>query len=153
VQRRIARAKASGRSTSGLDTDPSYGVGTTEYMRSKGGYAITLECGQHEDPLGPEVGYRAILNAMAHLGISDGNAPAPVTQIEHLCLYEVIDRDDAGDSFAKPWASFHAVAAGELIGTRATGEPVRAEAAGYIVFPDANSKPGHEWFYLAKAVV
>ena len=40
--------------------DPSYGVGTTEYMRSQGangqgGYGITLECGQHQDPTAPEM--------------------------------------------------------------------------------------------------
>src|SRR3954468_14527504 len=32
-----------------LDLDPAYGIGTTEYMRSVGGCAVTLECGQHED--------------------------------------------------------------------------------------------------------
>lgn len=35
-------------------------VGTTEYMRSTGGYALTLECGQHDDPQAPEVAYCAI---------------------------------------------------------------------------------------------
>jgi hypothetical protein len=32
-----------------------YGVGTTEYMRSAGGYALTLECGHHADPAAPDV--------------------------------------------------------------------------------------------------
>src|ERR1043165_6187535 len=56
-----------------LNTDPSYGVGTTEYMRSQGGYAITLECGQHADPAAPEVGYRAIRNTLAHLRLIDAD--------------------------------------------------------------------------------
>lgn len=42
-----------------------YGVGTTEYMRSTGGYALTLECGQHADPAAPDVAYRAIMNTLA----------------------------------------------------------------------------------------
>jgi predicted deacylase len=152
VARRIAYAKANGLSTQTLDTDPSYGIGTTEYIRSQGGYAITLECGQHDDPLSPDVGYRAILNALAHLGISDGPLPATATQIEHLRLYDVIDRQHADDRFTKVWSSFNAVSKGELIGARASGEEVLADSDGYIVFPDANSKPGFEWFYLAKAV-
>jgi len=52
-----------------------YGVGTTEYMRAHGGYGVTLECGQHDDPLAPEVAYKAILNCLAHLALID--APAP----------------------------------------------------------------------------
>ena len=46
-----------------------YGVGTTEYMRSTGGYALTLECGQHADPAAPDVAYRAIMNTLAFLGL------------------------------------------------------------------------------------
>ena len=59
-----------------LSTDPSYGVGTTEYMRTQGGYAITLECGQHADPAAPDVAYRAIRNTLAHLGLVDEPEPA-----------------------------------------------------------------------------
>jgi hypothetical protein len=51
-----------------LDLDPRYGIGTTEYMRSVGGWGVTLECGRHDDPAAPEVGYRAILNTLAHSG-------------------------------------------------------------------------------------
>ena len=55
------------------DADPSYGIGTTEYMRSQGGYAITLECGQHQDPAGPEVAYQAMHSIKA--GIKDALSP------------------------------------------------------------------------------
>jgi predicted deacylase len=61
-----------------IDLDPDYGVGTTEYMRRVGGWAFTLECGQHDDPRSPEVAYRAILNTLAHLKMIDAPAPAPV---------------------------------------------------------------------------
>ena len=40
---------------SALELDPRYGVGTTEYMRSVGGCALTLECGSHDDPASIEV--------------------------------------------------------------------------------------------------
>ena len=38
-----------------LDLDPRYGIGTTEFMRSVGGCALTLECGQHDDFEAPAV--------------------------------------------------------------------------------------------------
>lgn len=150
VTRRRARNAALGLTPNPLNTDSRYGVGTTEYMRSTGGYAITLECGQHDDPESPEVGYRAILNTLAFLGISDSAVPAPVTDAEQLHMYEVFDRFDAGDTFAKEWASFHPLKVGDLIGTRADGTEVRAPHDGCIMFPDAKSPPGNEWFYLAR---
>ncbi len=132
-----------------LNTDPSYGVGTTEYMRSQRGYAITLECGQHADPQSPEVGYRAIRHTLAHLKLVDEPAPAARTDIELLRLAEVTDRHQAGDRFAREWASYDPLRAGELIGTRADGTPVHAPADGFIVFPNPAALPGNEWFYFA----
>ncbi|HSC63845.1 MAG TPA: succinylglutamate desuccinylase/aspartoacylase family protein [Caldimonas sp.] len=133
-----------------LDVDPAYGIGTTEYMRSVGGAAVTLECGQHDDPRAPDVGYTAIVNTLAHLGLIDAADPAPAPRIEALSLCEVIDRTSAGDAFAKAWKSFDAVTAGERIGTRGDGEPVVAPFDGVVVFPNADAQVGQEWFYLAR---
>jgi len=132
-----------------LNTDPSYGVGTTEYMRSQGGYAVTLECGQHADPKAPEVAWRAIHNALAHLGLTDEPPPAR-NDVELLKLAEVVDRLHANDSFARPWVSYDALRAGDLIATRADGTPVKAREDGFIVFPNAAAPPGNEWFYFAR---
>jgi uncharacterized protein len=133
-----------------LNTDPSYGVGTTEYMRSRGGYAITLECGQHADPQAPEVAYRAIRQTLAHLALVDEPAPAARTDVELLCLAEVTDRHHADDRFAREWSSYQALNAGEVIGQRADGTPLRAPGDGFIVFPNPNALPGNEWFYFAR---
>jgi uncharacterized protein len=134
----------------GADDHPDYGVGTTEYMRRAGGYGVTLECGQHDDPAAPEVAYRAIRQAVALLGIAALPLAPPAPRFERLRLATVIDRQNAGDRFARAWTSFDALRAGELIATRADGTPVRAERDGRIVFPDPNAAPGHEWFYLAE---
>ncbi|MDB5955632.1 succinylglutamate desuccinylase/aspartoacylase family protein [Ramlibacter sp.] len=126
----------------------SYGMGTTEYLRAHGGYGVTLECGQHEDPLAPEVAHRAILKGLAHLRLVD--APAPAAQaMETLRLVDVWDREQPGDRFARPWTSFEPLAAGELVGWRGNGAEVRAPADGFIVFPNVNATPGAEWFYFA----
>lgn len=135
---------------SSREADARYGVGTTEYMRAHGGIALTLECGQHEDPAAPGVAYRAIRNALAHLRISKETPPAPVERREALRLYAVIDRQHADDRFSRPWASFDPVRAGVCIGTRHDGSAVLAECDGYVVFPNPAAVPGQEWFYLAR---
>jgi predicted deacylase len=149
VKQRLARTPVQDRAGL-LSTDPSYGVGSTEYMRSQGGYAITLECGQHADPKAPEVAYRAIRNTLAHLGLVDEPAPAPCPAPEFLCLSQVIDRFHPGDAFVRPWSSFDALRAGQQVATRHDGTPVLASMDGYIVFPNTNATPGNEWFYLAR---
>jgi uncharacterized protein len=133
------------------DADPSYGIGTTEYMRSQGGYGVTLECGQHADPAAPEVGYQAIRQAMALLGLAEIELAPPAAEFERLRLAEVVDRQHAADRFVREWRSFDAVHAGEFVGERHDGRPVIAQADGHIVFPDASALPGHEWFYFAQA--
>lgn len=148
VARRRARHAAG--SEAPVDLNPDYGVGTTEYMRRVGGWAFTLECGQHEDPRAPEVAYRAILNTLAHLKLIDAPPPLPAADVEALHLFEVVDKAHADDRFSRPWASFDPVKAGETIGTRHDGTPVRAEADGRIVFPNPAAGPGQEWFYLAR---
>lgn len=143
----VARRQAQGDSAA----DTRYGVGTTEYLRAHGGLALTLECGQHDDPAAPEVAYRAIHNALAHFGLIAAPPPVPVRETEALRLVEVVDRAHPDDRFARDWASFDALSAGELIGVRANGDAVRAGFDGRIVFPNPAALPGQEWFYLARA--
>jgi succinylglutamate desuccinylase len=131
-----------------LDLDPRYGVGTTEYMRSIGGCAFTLECGQHEDPAAPAVAYRAILNTLAHLRLVDAPDPAPA-EMELLRLVDVVDKTHDDDRFVRPWKSFEPVRAGEPVGQRADGTTVQAPHDGFVVFPNPAAGAGQEWFYLA----
>lgn len=146
VKRRRERGGLGGAVTEDL----AYGVGTTEFMRSQGGYGVTLECGQHDDPQAPEVAYRAIRQTLALLGLCELPLAPPAAAFECLTLTEVIDRLHEGDRFVKTWSSFDALAEGELIALRADGSEVRAPRAGRIVFPDPMAAPGHEWFYLAQ---
>ena len=144
----------------------AYGIGTTEYMRSQGGYAVTVECGQHADPAAPQVARNAIENAIALLGLgggsgtradgvqtplalSQGDAPAPAIEVIEMC--DVVDRHSPDDRFAAKWRSFDRLTAGQPIAQRADGERLLAPEDGYIVFPSLNAMPGREWFYLARS--
>ena len=135
-----------------LETVLRYGVGTTEYMRTTGGYALTLECGQHVDPRAPEVAYRAIMNTLAHLKLIDAPDPEPVPfdEMEALQMVVVHDKIDAADQFSRAWASFDPVIEGEQIGVRADGTPVLAEFSGRILFPDAKAGANSEWYYMTR---
>ena len=147
VQRRL-------RGDSRLETVLRYGVGTTEYMRTTGGYALTLECGQHMDPQAPQVAWQAIMNTLAHLRLIDAPAPVPVARerMEALSMIEVHDKAHDDDVFTGAWSSFDRVAAGAQIGRRADGTPVLAPFDAVMLFPDSAARANQEWFYLARAV-
>jgi predicted deacylase len=146
----VARRRRLRLTPDAVNEDSAYGIGTTEYMRTTGGYAVTLECGQHEDPAGPEVARHAIRQALALLGIADLPLAPPQGPFECLTLATVVDRHAVGDRFARPWKSFDPLAEGDLVALRADGAEVRAPWPGYVVFPDHGALPGHEWFYLAR---
>ena len=150
VQRRLRDSDDAGR----VETVLRYGVGTTEYMRTTGGYALTLECGQHADPQAPQVAWQAILNTLAHLRLIDAPAPAavPPERMEALSMVEVHDKAHDDDVFTRPWSSFDRVAAGAEIGRRADGTPVPAPFDAIMLFPDSAARANQEWFYLARAV-
>lgn len=153
VSRRAAApapAPAGAARAQALVTNPNYGVGTTEYMRSRGGYGVTLECGQHDDPQGVQVARHAILQTLALLGMVSQPLEASTAEREILRLVDVTDREHAGDSFSREWRSFDAVQAGELIGLRYSGEEVKAPHDGFVVFPNPRAEPGQEWFYMAR---
>ncbi|WP_293760192.1 succinylglutamate desuccinylase/aspartoacylase family protein [uncultured Aquitalea sp.] len=150
VERRVALFGDGGGRQAQLNTDARYGVGTTEFMRAQGGWALTLECGQHQDPQAPDVAYQAIRNTLAHLGMVDETAPPLVADIETLSLYEVVDKLHDDDSFVRAFASFDPIRKGEQIGLRHDGTPVLAIDDGCIVFPNPKAQTGQEWFYLAR---
>ena len=150
VKRRMERTLPGERAQL-LSTDPRYGVGTTEYMRTQGGYGVTLECGQHDDPKAPDVGWHAIHQTLAHLKMVDSSAPPAIADVQLLRLDEVVDKFHADDQFSRAWASYDPVHKGEVIGTRRDGTTVQAPRDGYIVFPNPAAVAGNEWFYFAQA--
>jgi uncharacterized protein len=153
VKRRVAElstVRAGGDARANLlNTDSKYGVGTTEYMRSQGGCAVTLECGQHAAETAPRVAEKAILNVMAELELIAAPKADKPQAPEVLSLYEVIDKVDEADAFSRTWLSFDRLTKGDVIGTRVNGEKLIAERDGFIVFPNSKSQAGQEWFYLA----
>lgn len=130
-----------------------YGIGTTEFMRSRGGYAVTVECGRHDDPEAPNRATLAIDNALALLGMESGRVkslPDPDRTIERVELTDVHDRLHPDDRFEQAWRSFDRLSAGQPIAHRADGTVITAPEDGYVVFPNADTPVGREWFYFAR---
>ncbi len=119
---------------------PSLGVGTTEYMRFAGGYAVTVECGQHDDPAAPGVARAAIRAALAHLRLIE--APPPPRSVRRgIEFREIVVAHSADDRLARDWRTGDPVAAGTVIARRADGTELTAPADGFIVFPNASPQP------------
>ena len=135
-----------------LNYDEKYGDGTTEYARSKGALAITLECGQHEDVSAPRVGENAILNIMGCLRMTEErpNSVADNRKIGYISLFDVIDKTSHGDKFTKTWKTFMKIEKNEIIGISEQGKEFRAPKDCFMVFPNQNAEPGQEWFYLGE---
>jgi hypothetical protein len=123
------------------------GFGTTEFMRFAGGYGVTLECGRHDDPASVDVGYKAIRNVLAHLGLTDEPAPAPaqrtVVHMDDLVICEA-----EGDRVEGSWKTGDRVAKGTPIARRADGSVVTMPRDGFIIFPNPKAKPGEGICYL-----
>ena len=131
------------------------GQGTTEYARLQGAIAVTLECGHHTNADAAGIGYRAILRALAHLGMLDpasaaaaaldpGKAPPNRRYVRMKSVF----RREAGAELAKPWRHFDPVAAGEPMARLAGGNVLAAPEDGFIVLPKEKAAPGEEWFYF-----
>ncbi|MFN9470593.1 succinylglutamate desuccinylase/aspartoacylase family protein [Acidovorax sp.] len=151
--RGVQRRRQAQQSANAALLDTGYGIGTSEYMRSRGGYGVTLECGQHDDPEAVGVAYRAIRQTLAVLGLTSLALKPPASEFQVLRLEDVVDREHDDDRFAQPWKSFDPVVAGQVIGLRHDGREVKAPADGFVVFPNPGAMPGNEWFYFAQKSV
>jgi L,D-peptidoglycan transpeptidase YkuD (ErfK/YbiS/YcfS/YnhG family)/predicted deacylase len=145
-----ARAQPERARQGGANVSFSKGVGTTEYMRFRGGYGVTVECGQHRDPKAPQIAYDAILNALAHLKLIA--APAPKRSATRaIRIVDAVWCFSEGDRLEKPWTTGDAVAAGETIARRADGQALKAPRDGFVIFPNPEPKPFVELFYFGEA--
>jgi L,D-peptidoglycan transpeptidase YkuD (ErfK/YbiS/YcfS/YnhG family) len=131
----------------GGEGNPAEGIGTTEYMRSVGGYGVTLECGQHSDPYAVDVATSAILNALGHLGLIDVR-PSPAKVEKVIEIVDAMLCDSAGDRLARDFVTGDAVTSGETIAIRADGSKLTAPSDGYVVFPDRNPRPMDVMYYF-----
>lgn len=135
------------RAAAARNGNPAEGIGTTEYLRSRGGYGVTLECGQHNDPQAADVAYDAIVRALSHLRLIEG-APPSITVDRAIEIVDVVLCHSPDDRLVREWRTGDPVRAGETVATRKDGSRLAAYADGFIIFPDANARPMGEMYYF-----
>lgn len=126
-------------------------MGTTEYAREfgsngAGAKAITLECGQHLNDDNAEIGYKAILNAMRHLGIIEGENAKKTEQI--CCKMKSVFYKKKSGKFTEAWQHFDEVKQGETLAIYDDEEEIKTIEDGIIILPKENSEINQEWFYF-----
>lgn len=122
--------------------------GTTEYARTKGALAITLECGNHHNADAADVGYRAIKRALAHFGMLDAQSGQQAQAKQRWVKMRTVYRREAGATLAKPWKHFDPVAKGEPMAKLANGEILKAPEDGFIILPKESAVTGEDWFFF-----
>lgn len=131
--------------------------GTTEYARANGALAVTLECGHHSNADAADIGYRAILRALAHFDMLDADCAAArlleagtAPEAQRCVWMKSVFYRDPGAGFVKPWQHFDRVAKGETLALLDTG-PLLAPEDGHIILPKASAAVGDEWFFFGTA--
>ncbi len=134
--------------------DDKESQGTTEYARKNGALAITLECGNHFNKDAADIGYRAILRALAHLDMLEGEPPAALPAgKERWVKMKSVYRCEKGGKFARPWKHFDAVKKGEPMANLAHGKVLRAPGDGFIILPKEAAVTGEDWFFFGVGTV
>ena len=130
--------------------------GTTDYARSKGARAVTLECGQHLDPRNADVAYAAAVNALRYLGLIDDatlereikDLDIPALGPRQFARMRTVIKNEAL-KLPRPFRHFEPVRKGDALAVRPDGSAIPAATDGFIILPNATAPVGAEMVYLA----
>lgn len=131
--------------------DKRQAIGTTEYIRDRGGVGVTLESGQHDYDRAPDFAFQAILNVLRFLGVAEIDERLDVTDLPDDGEYNIrmkgaYLKTREGD-FVQDRQNMEFVEAGTVIARYDDGEEIAMPQDGYIVLPKRDTPIGHEWFF------
>jgi predicted deacylase len=142
----------------GIEQSKWTSMGTTEYAREHGASALTLECGQHDDPQSIATAWGAILGILHHMGMARihddlaENIPDMKTSGEMACTQavQVVYKDRPGH-FTADWTHLQPVAKDTVIAEYKDGGKVRVpEDDMRLIMPRRSSPVGEEWLYFGR---
>lgn len=133
------------------EDDKKKGMGTTEYLRQNGGFGVTMECGQHLDPISPVNAKNAIHNAINYLNIAQLSSlnAFPEEDPVLIRILKPVMKSKEG-KFTKDWKNFEIVKKGSVLGVFEDGEQVVIPEDGVLILPKESSPVGSEWSYLGQ---
>jgi succinylglutamate desuccinylase len=122
---------------------------TQSYAHQLGKAAVTIECGQHDDPQAIDHAFHYIISALERFAIIDVNKYQETyplhSTIYHLqnVIYKTADLDMTQD-----FINFHPVEKGTALAKSPT-QTIVAPSDGAVVMPNPNVKVGEDLFYFA----
>ncbi len=126
---------------------------STSYAHQQGKPAVTLECGQQDDPVSIDVAEAAIWRALLHLQLIKALPPHILAGglSQQLRLHTRVVKAREGQ-LTPGLQHLQAVSAGEVLACYADGEAIAASVDAILIMPKHDARLGDEWFYLANNV-
>jgi succinylglutamate desuccinylase len=109
--------------------------------------ALSVECGQHDDPASLDNAWQIMTRFLGALGVTDhdeSSEPAPVYR-----LFGRVVKPTHVFELARPFQSFDRLAPGELLGS-GEGVSISVEEEAYLLLPTPNAIRGEDLVYLAR---
>ncbi|MEQ8460565.1 MAG: succinylglutamate desuccinylase/aspartoacylase family protein [Sandaracinaceae bacterium] len=120
---------------------------TIGIMQRVGRPAVSVECGQHDDPETVESAWGCALAFLRACDSLDGEAPAG--EPKFLGVVEIISRPSEGFRFTRPLNGLERIEAGEVIAADRIAE-LRVREACYVLMPNDGVPVGRDMVFLAR---
>lgn len=122
-------------------------VSSQDYACKKGKCALTIECGEHDDPKSVDIAFNCIIATLKHFNMIESiNTIKAEKQYMFLNSFTLMPK---GGVFVKNWMHGDKIHKDEKIGTDFEGKVYKSDIDGFICLPFSAAEEGGEWFYLA----
>lgn len=110
--------------------------------------AVSVECGQHDDPQSAQVAYLCARRLLSHVGLLDPIADTAPRSSMRLMLQAAVKRPSPGFRFARPLRGMEQLAAGETIGSD-ENLVLSANRSCWVIMPNDGVPVGEDMLYIA----
>jgi uncharacterized protein len=114
---------------------------------AQGKPALSVECGQHDDPGTAEAAYRILTRFLGALGLTDH--PVADARGASYRLFGRVVKPTHEFTLAREFSSFDSLLPGELLG-RGEGVSISVEREAFLLLPTPNAVRGEDLVYLAR---
>jgi succinylglutamate desuccinylase len=114
---------------------------------AQGKPALSVECGQHQDPQTPEAAFEILTRFLGALGVTDH--PTAETPSPTYRLFGRVVKPTREFALARDFSSFDRLEPGELLG-RGEGVAITLEEEAYLLLPTPTAVRGEDLVYLAR---
>lgn len=122
------------------------------YGLSKNKVCVTIECGNHNNPICIDIANTSITNSLSFLKITNTPLILDKTKQKYIKMKKIFYKNKEGN-LTKKWQHLDSVKKDEIIAKFNDGTNITTEKNCLIILPhNDNVKIGSEWFYLGSFV-